>query len=395
MSNNKFLFQRILWATWGIVLSFILAATAFAKDKADSSSAVANRFANIPVEITTGELKYRQNPEIFIKGRGPDLSLSRIYRSHFATNGIFGYGWAWNHCERLNFGADGLIEMVTPDSIITMYEGRDLAEKYAQTCDPQSEWNNESAATGEPDANGSTNKVAWIPAYNQWNGKSYSLTAHGWGFTDPDPDGEEEILKVVIGCLGATESPMPPMMVKLTAGQSYKWWGHVPYDSAILDIISEDPDGDGWTWDEINNIHATICDPMVVAPQGTKSAVYIDTFYMQVVYARADAAGFQLPRGATFTMEKSGSDYLMTYKDKSKVLFDEDGKLKQKEDRNGNKLYFTYNAGLLTNIHNEISQSLTFRYNASGKVTNVVDHLGRSCSYAYSGDDLTQFTDLE
>ena len=82
-----------------ICVNFILlmAGIALAKDKADSSSAVANRFANIPVEITTGELKYRQNPEIFIKG-----SRLRSPRRTTACQGgqmprPRGYGWAWNH----------------------------------------------------------------------------------------------------------------------------------------------------------------------------------------------------------------------------------------------------------------------------------------------------------
>jgi len=147
-----------------MVLAVFIAIPAFAKDKADSSAVVKNRFSGIPVELATGELKFKQNPEIFVKGRGPDLSLSRIYRSHYTTNGIFGYGWVWNHCEKLDFTGDGLIELLTPDSIISIYEGRDDALKWAKICDNQNYWENESAATGEPDANGSTNKVAWISA---------------------------------------------------------------------------------------------------------------------------------------------------------------------------------------------------------------------------------------
>ncbi|MCG8552535.1 MAG: DUF6531 domain-containing protein, partial [Desulfobacterales bacterium] len=54
-----------------------------------------------PVDSLTGEFYTEEFPDITIKSRGLDLSLVRQYKSQLAYNGPFGFGWAWNHAEKI------------------------------------------------------------------------------------------------------------------------------------------------------------------------------------------------------------------------------------------------------------------------------------------------------
>ena len=54
-----------------------------------------------PVDMVTGEFYTEETPDFQIKGRGLDLSIARKYKSKTIYNGPFGYGWTWNHGERI------------------------------------------------------------------------------------------------------------------------------------------------------------------------------------------------------------------------------------------------------------------------------------------------------
>ena len=54
-----------------------------------------------PVNMVTGEFYTEETPDFQIKGRGLDLSIVRKYKSKIIYNGPFGYGWTWNHGERI------------------------------------------------------------------------------------------------------------------------------------------------------------------------------------------------------------------------------------------------------------------------------------------------------
>ncbi len=57
--------------------------------------------AGDPVNMAKGELYIQENPDFKIKGPGFDLSVIRQYKSQLVYNGPFGYGWTWNHAERI------------------------------------------------------------------------------------------------------------------------------------------------------------------------------------------------------------------------------------------------------------------------------------------------------
>ncbi len=54
-----------------------------------------------PVDMVTGEFYTEAPPDFKVKGRGVDLSIVRKYKSKTIYNGPFGYGWTWNHGERI------------------------------------------------------------------------------------------------------------------------------------------------------------------------------------------------------------------------------------------------------------------------------------------------------
>ncbi len=54
-----------------------------------------------PVDMASGEFYTEETPDFLIKSRGLDLSIIRKYRSQLIYNGPFGYGWTWNHAERI------------------------------------------------------------------------------------------------------------------------------------------------------------------------------------------------------------------------------------------------------------------------------------------------------
>ena len=76
--------------------------------------------AGDPVDMTTGEFYTEEEPDFLIKSRGFDLSVIRQYKSRQVYNGPFGYGWTWNHGERLLPLDDGGIKYYNNQG--TLYE---------------------------------------------------------------------------------------------------------------------------------------------------------------------------------------------------------------------------------------------------------------------------------
>lgn len=54
-----------------------------------------------PVDMVKGEFYTEENPDFRIKSRGFELSVIRKYKSRQIYNGPFGFGWTWNHAERI------------------------------------------------------------------------------------------------------------------------------------------------------------------------------------------------------------------------------------------------------------------------------------------------------
>lgn len=54
-----------------------------------------------PVNMATGEFYHEELPDISIRSRGINLTVIRTYKSQLIYNGLFGYGWTWNHAEHI------------------------------------------------------------------------------------------------------------------------------------------------------------------------------------------------------------------------------------------------------------------------------------------------------
>lgn len=54
-----------------------------------------------PVDMVNGEFYVQEQPDFLIKSRGLTLAVVRKYRNQAIYNGPFGFGWTWNHGERL------------------------------------------------------------------------------------------------------------------------------------------------------------------------------------------------------------------------------------------------------------------------------------------------------
>ncbi len=101
------------------------------------------------------------------------------------------------------------------------------------------------------------------------------------------------------------------------------------------------------------------------------------------------------PRGVHDSLIKNGDGtFTLWAPDGSKTNFDSTGKLTSLVDRNGNHLTLTYTNGNPTKVSDDSGLSLTFTYDASNRVTSVVDSMSRKVQYTYDGSNrLTQFKD--
>jgi len=154
--------------------------------------------------------------------------------------------------------------------------------------------------------------------------------------------------------------------------------------------------GYGWSWNHMEKIiEATDGGVIYVNKDGVSAEI------------KADGDPYTYPAGATYTLAKNdGTGYTLTKKDKSKIIFREDGSLTKKEDANGNSLNFIYDANnqtKLRKIEDSNGRYLLFAYTPgnNNKVQKVTYYKAINTSttdevtYSYTGDDLTKFTDLE
>jgi RHS repeat-associated protein len=75
-------------------------------------------------------------------------------------------------------------------------------------------------------------------------------------------------------------------------------------------------------------------------------------------------------------------------------LFGSNGKLSYVEDTNGNRITLQYANNLLSKLVHTNGDSLTFAYNAQGRISQITDSTGQASSYSYdaSGENLLSVT---
>lgn len=379
------------WVCLGI--SILSQLPALAAPQAAPSSVVIKRFSEIPVDMATGEYIQRESADLRIKSRGLMLDVTRNYRSRRETGGIFGYGWGWNHCERLEFPGDFVIHYVTPDGTIPIIPDVSYISAYAQVCLTSSSWSQGSKATGAPDAIGGFCNVA------HFYGSIASLqplVVGGWGFSEPA--GPSTIIQIDLASIGATaydaDHPQYGLSLKLSAGgASAVNWGHKAYD---FDYVNITADRAAWTWADVNAVQARL--ELATYIQNSAMDVIADTFHLGVTYTKNSNGEYKYLPGTTFELVKTNNEYRINNKNLTQLIFGLDGKLLRKADASGNALTFHYDgAGRLSRMADALGQSLTFSYEnglPDAKVVRLEDHLGRSVGYAYRGDDLVAVTNV-
>jgi YD repeat-containing protein len=106
--------------------------------------------------------------------------------------------------------------------------------------------------------------------------------------------------------------------------------------------------------------------------------------------------GFEAKIGAYSRITKSADgSYVRTRAGGIRERFDAKGRLVRMEDGNGYWVQLTYRNDRLTTVQDGAGRSLTFTYNARGKIATITDPLGRTLQYQYADrGDLSVSTDL-
>jgi RHS repeat-associated protein len=114
-----------------------------------------------------------------------------------------------------------------------------------------------------------------------------------------------------------------------------------------------------------------------------------------VVQENGAAAAFLLEEGeyvpgpwVQATLVKEGENYVFTLPDQEKLRFDSEGRLTEQEDRNGNSLSMTYEAGNLTAVEDDAGRKLQFLY-WEGRILAVKDPMGHFVLYGVASGNLT------
>jgi RHS repeat-associated protein len=128
-----------------------------------------------------------------------------------------------------------------------------------------------------------------------------------------------------------------------------------------------------------------LLDNMVAVTQGQSAELFV----------KLPDGSYNAPQGSSAKLIKNG-DGTFTYSTADKIVlnFDTSGNVANWVNPNGARVNFTYNAptGRLTNVVNSLGRSLTLGY-TGGRVSSVSDG-SRSISYGYDGNgNLTGFTD--
>ena len=108
-------------------------------------------------------------------------------------------------------------------------------------------------------------------------------------------------------------------------------------------------------------------------------------------YRKQSNGSFQSPKGFFNTLSQyQPNQYLLTELDGVKYYFDNaaNKRITKMEEPNGNFINFNYTDTLLTSITNTTGQSVTFTYNASGRLATMVDATAApSRTYTYTYDN--------
>ena len=402
-------------------------------DLALPSSFMVSKFDHVPVDVVTGELLYDTRPDIYVKSAGLELEVIRNYRSQREEESIFGFNWQWPHADRMDRLGDseeqedhiklfsGGLELETwriyePEVHTFVYTNFYTNGPYLQVYWPK---------PGQYSANGWTNKVNIEtpgPIAHAWNmcrgddvrgpeldePTAFDITVSGWEmmhgteFEEGFPDDGFVILdsNVEIGTYaqypfnhlygvttiftvygGGINDSILIKYPEIENNQGYQRWFKIPYTNNITwsQFFSLDAKFDTHSYGS-GSSYETRCDSDIWVDHINKDVTFeqIIAFTNTFIYTNwYPTPNFMVPEDANYTVHEqsisvggySGDAIVLTYKDKSRVYFQHDGKLLGKLDNNGNKLIFQYDGdGHLQKMRDDFgggAQWFTFHYTNS------------------------------
>ena len=108
----------------------------------------------------------------------------------------------------------------------------------------------------------------------------------------------------------------------------------------------------------------------------------------------SEGAGVYTPPDRIHSKLRKNIDgsFVLLLKDGSRYNFNSYGVLLNIEDKNGNRLTFSYLGDKLTRVEDDSGLNITINYHA-GKISSIVDPIGRQIRYEYLVNDLVEVTD--
>jgi RHS repeat-associated protein len=162
------------------------------------------------------------------------------------------------------------------------------------------------------------------------------------------------------------------------------------YNSQLAASQSE-PGPFGYGWTGPYNAHITfvksceLCTETVTVYQDNGSTVQ---------FKGSPNPTYVAPPWVQATLVKSGSNYVYTLPDQSKLTFNSAGLVTAEADRNGNAITMSRSSeGRLESVTDAAGRSLTFAYNEAGHVGSVKDPMGHTAKYVYESGNLTSVTE--
>jgi YD repeat-containing protein len=152
------------------------------------------------------------------------------------------------------------------------------------------------------------------------------------------------------------------------------------------------------TWDFAMKWTVSTGWDVFLLPQSDGTVRYAAPSGFQTLFT-PNGGGYNAPAGLVATLVKNGDgSYKLTFNQTSeKYNFSSGGTLTSDVDKNGNTISFAYNgSGWLSSITDTQGRVTTFSYTNptySNLVTQIQDPAGRLYKYAYTGTDLTSYTD--
>ncbi|MCL5058255.1 MAG: right-handed parallel beta-helix repeat-containing protein [Actinobacteria bacterium] len=145
------------------------------------------------------------------------------------------------------------------------------------------------------------------------------------------------------------------------------------------------PLGKGWT----HNYNTRLA----FNSDGSVAVSYADG---HVLYFQYNGTGYITPSGYDETLSAGpDSTYVLTFKDKSKQIFNTAGQLTGTVEKNGSATVMSYTDGRLTSVISPDGRSLTFAYDSAGHITGITDPASQTVTYTYDvGGNLAAVHDV-